>query len=200
MAGAVTAAAVAAAVAPFSPWQLTVTLAWDVMAVTYVVMVAAQLRPEGPRGKVADSFISVADDTHAIAGALLLAAVLASLVAVGFGLTKARQIGGVPAAILTITSVSAIASGWVVVHLHAAVHYGRLYLDERAIDFGTDEPTFWDFAYLAFTVGMTYQVSDTAVTGGRTRRAVLVHALISFAFGVVIIASAINVVGSLLGR
>ena len=39
------------------------------------------------------------------------------------------------------------------------------------------EPDYRDFAYVAFTIGMTYQVSDTTVTDRRIRRGVLAHAL-----------------------
>ncbi len=42
--------------------------------------------------------------------------------------------------------------------------YARLYYtgEDGGIDFNEDEPpTYIDFAYLAFTIGMTFQVSDT---------------------------------------
>jgi uncharacterized membrane protein len=61
-----------------------------------------------------------------------------------------------------------------------------------------DKPDYRDFAYLAFTIGMTYQVSDTNLTNRTIRHAVSRHALLSFVFGAVIIALAINTVASLL--
>ena len=67
------------------------------------------------------------------------------------------------------------------------------------MDFNQDEdPTYRDFAYLAFTIGMTYQVSDTNLTDGRIRATALRHALLSFVFGTAIIATMINVVAGLL--
>ena len=54
-------------------------------------------------------------------------------------------------------------------------------------------PDYRDFAYLAFTIGMCYQVSDQTVRNRHLRRTVLVHSIVSYAFGVVIIASTINV-------
>ena len=62
---------------------------------------------------------------------------------------------------------------------------------------GTEKPNFWDFAYLAFTIGMTYQVSDTTFTTPEFRKAALGHALLSFIFGTAIIATTINFVASL---
>ena len=56
-----------------------------------------------------------------------------------------------------------------------------------------------DFAYLAFTIGMTYQVSDTTLRDRGIRRTVLGHAFISYVFGVVIVAAGVNVVAGLFG-
>ena len=54
-----------------------------------------------------------------------------------------------------------------------------------------------DFAYLAFTLGMTYQVSDTALRTSQVRKIVLAHTLISYVFGAVIIAASINLLAGL---
>lgn len=54
-----------------------------------------------------------------------------------------------------------------------------------------------DFAYLAFTLGMTYQVSDTDLKTARLRRIVLFHTLLSYLFGTVIVAATINLVAGL---
>jgi len=68
------------------------------------------------------------------------------------------------------------------------------------IDFKNDgdPPDYQDFAYVAFTVGMTFQVSDTDVQARTIRRTVLRHALLSYLFGAVILAVTINVIASLL--
>jgi uncharacterized membrane protein len=68
------------------------------------------------------------------------------------------------------------------------------------VDFGeTAQPRYTDFAYLAFTVGMTFQVSDTQLRSGRMRAVVLTHALLSYLLGVVVIAATINLVAGLGG-
>ena len=59
---------------------------------------------------------------------------------------------------------------------------------------GDTLPTYFDFAYFAFTIGMTFQVSDICVTSHQIRRAVLVHALISFAYNSVVLAFVLNLV------
>ena len=55
------------------------------------------------------------------------------------------------------------------------------------------------FAYLAFTIGMTYQVSDTALHDRQLRGTVLYHAFLSYFFGVVIVATGVNVIAGLVG-
>ena len=54
-----------------------------------------------------------------------------------------------------------------------------------------------DFAYLALTIGMTFQVSDTNLKTTSIRRTALRHALLSYAFGTLIIATTINLVAGL---
>jgi uncharacterized membrane protein len=61
----------------------------------------------------------------------------------------------------------------------------------------SDNPDFLDFAYFAFVVGMTFQVSDVEVTSKRFRRFVLLHGLISFVYNTVIVALTINTLAGL---
>ena len=57
---------------------------------------------------------------------------------------------------------------------------------------GPRKPDDFDFAYFAFTVGMCFQVSDVVVTSAQIRRAVLGHAVLSFAYNTVIVALVLN--------
>jgi uncharacterized membrane protein len=50
---------------------------------------------------------------------------------------------------------------------------------------------------MAFTVGMAYGVTDTEPTHSAVRRVAFGHALLSYAFGTVILAVAINLVTNL---
>jgi len=84
-----------------------------------------------------------------------------------------------------------------------ALRYAHVWYTEPhgGIDFktkGAESPDYVDFAYTAFTVGMTFQVSDTDITQRAMRREVLRHALVSFLFGAVILATTVNVIASLL--
>jgi uncharacterized membrane protein len=84
----------------------------------------------------------------------------------------------------------------------SASRYTRAYYREgerREIDFnGDDEPNYVDFAYVAFTIGLTFQVSDTNLRSKAIRRIALRHAMLSYLFGAVIVGLTINVVATLL--
>jgi uncharacterized membrane protein len=58
-------------------------------------------------------------------------------------------------------------------------------------------PTYKDFAYLAFTIGMTFQVADTNLKASDVRHTVLRHALLSYLFGSLILAAAVNIIAGL---
>ena len=139
------------------------------------------------------------DDSRFAADVTLLAASVASLVAVGLTLVKGAQLGGSQEALFTAVAVAGVVLAWAVVHTVFALRYGHLYYLERGgIDFHDNcDPTYRDFAYVAFTIGMTYQVSDTELTSRTIRSTALRHALLSFLFGSAIIAMTINVVAGL---
>ena len=140
------------------------------------------------------------DSTPWILDVAILIASIASLGGVGYLLVAGATGGDVGAAIVGALSVVA---AWVTVHTVYMLRYARLYYggDEGGIDFHRDgyQPDYGDFAYLAFTLGMTYQVSDTDLTARAIRMAALRHALLSFLLGAIILAITINLVASLLG-
>lgn len=99
--------------------------------------------------------------------------------------------------------VACLAVSWVVVHTIFTLKYARLYYSPPigGVDFKQDaDPNFRDFAYLAFTVGMTFQVSDTDLGTSVMRGTVLRQALLSFLYAAIIIAVTINVIAGLSGH
>jgi uncharacterized membrane protein len=152
---------------------------------------------------------TVADPTRATSQLILVSAAIVSLAGVGFALHRAKQLrGGESGALATVALVTVVLS-WALVNTVFTLHYAHLYYNEPAsLDFGgaptgtqrdtAEPPNFIDFAYVAFTVGMTYQVSDTNVRGKAMRRTVLRHSLLAYLFGVFIVAMTINVLASFL--
>ncbi|MGB8003045.1 MAG: DUF1345 domain-containing protein, partial [Gaiellaceae bacterium] len=102
---------------------------------------------------------------------------------------------------LTTLGVASVMLAWAAIHTMFTLRYAHLYYTPPVggIDFES-KPDFRDAAYMSFTVGMTYQVSDTDISRKEIRRAVTRHALLSFVFGTTIIAVTINVVANLLNR
>jgi uncharacterized membrane protein len=91
---------------------------------------------------------------------------------------------------------------WTLVHTVFTLKDARLYYTGQpgGIDFNeTAAPDYRDFAYLSFTIGTTFQVSDTDIQTKQIRPTALRHAWLSFPLGAVIIATSINLVAGLAG-
>jgi uncharacterized membrane protein len=126
---------------------------------------------------------------------------LASLAGVGV-LLVGGQSKGLAQVIDALVGVGAVAVGWLCVHTVYVLRYARVYYasPEPPIDFNQDEdPTFSDFAYFSFNLGMAYQVSDTALRTSDIRRVVLGHTLLAYLYGTIVIASTINLVAGIGG-
>jgi len=132
---------------------------------------------------------------------VVLAAV-ASLGAVVLALVQSSSQQDATGVATVLLSVLAVVLSWALVNTVFAFKYARLYYidepDSEGIDFKQSErPAYSDFAYLAFTVGMSFAVPEAEPTSTRTRRVALVHALLSYLFGTGVLAVAINLVTNL---
>ena len=137
-----------------------------------------------------EDFHPLMDELVVMGAALLgLGAILGLLLAGG------AEAGRGSAAI----SVIGVFSAWASLHLMYAARYASHYYGlkvEGGIDFNDDgyRPAFKDFLYFSYNLGMTYQVSDTAVTDSTIRSVVLRHCLLSYVFGVAVLATVVNLV------
>jgi uncharacterized membrane protein len=184
----------------FEPWQVAVLVSYDLTALVLVVwMLLLVISMDSSQTAHA---ATREDDSRATADLLLVSAAVASLAGIALGLVKAAQEGGPLEGTLVGFAVLSIVLSWLLVQVVFTLRYARLYYGEGGgVDFNeAKEPDYRDFAYLAFTIGMTYQVSDTNLTSTSIRRTALRHALLSFVFGTSIIAVMINVVAGLLNR
>ncbi len=137
----------------------------------------------------------------ALADSLILAAGVTCLGAVGLVLIKAGSSHGGGKAFLIAVGVVSVAASWSCLHTIFMLRYARTFYTGQAggISFNeTEPPNYVDFAYVALTIGLTFQVSDTDLSSKQMRRTALRHALLSYLFGAVIVALTINVVASLL--
>jgi uncharacterized membrane protein len=180
------------------PAHLAALLGWDVAALTFLGWVWASLWPLDP-GQTA-RHAEREDPTRTAADLLVLGAALASLVAVGFLIVRVGPSGRLAELVQVGFGITSVVLSWSMIHTVFALRYAWLYYDGEngGITFHQDgEPRYSDFAYLAFTIGMTYQVSDTELNAPVIRADALRHSLLSFVFGTVIIALTINLVAGL---
>ena len=142
-------------------------------------------------------FATREDPTVPTTNLLLVLASLASLGGVALLLASADTGHKLLASLLGVASVAA---SWLTVHTLFTLGYAARYYtgSDGGIDFNQKAPpAYLDFAYLGFTIGMTYQVSDTTVGDPYIRRMVLRHALLSYLLGAVVLAISINLVAGL---
>jgi uncharacterized membrane protein len=193
--------ALAAAWAAGVSWAAAVLTAWDATAITYLASVwwsVATLSAARAR-----QIASSEDGSRRAAELLLVGASVASLVAVGFILAEVGRASGLERGLLTAFAVASVLLAWSVVHTVFALRYARLYYAPPVGGLGfadDDPPTYGDFAYVAFTIGMTYQVSDTEISKRPIRRTAIHHALLSYVFGAMILGIIINSIATLFGR
>jgi uncharacterized membrane protein len=180
-------------------WPIALSASWGIAAVVIVVWVWARVGWMDPATTRAHA--RAEDFSRPSADAAVLAASVTSLVAVGYTIITAGNREGTTKALLILLALSVVALSWLTVHTLYMLRYGDTYYGDPigGIDFNEEEPpSYRDFAYVAFTIGMTFQVSDTSLTSQPMRRLALRHALLSFVFGAVILALTINSVASLL--
>lgn len=132
---------------------------------------------------------------------VILVACVASIATTVVGLMSSDRSSDPTSVAAVILSVVGTMIAWTLVNTVYALKYARMYfLDQGGggLDVKQDEPpTYSDFASLAFTIGMSYAVSDVEPTSSAVRRKALPHALLSYFFGTVLIAVAINLVTNL---
>src|SRR5215470_17771512 len=145
---------------------------------------------------------------------LIVAVVLLPFVTWGLALTGgwdaaaltfhlASQESGAPRALLIGAAVLTVVLSWTLINTVYTLRYADQHFRSApgGIAFGTEDgqqrPGYRDFAYVAFTIGMTYQVSDTTLRDPQIRRSVLAHAILSYVFGVVIVAGSVNLISGL---
>jgi len=192
---------VALVLLPFVTWGLALVGGWDAAALTILLAVwPVIVRADGA---LAPQLAAREDETEGSARTLLVAACVASLAGAGYALHLADRDSGAPRLLLIGVAVLTVVLSWTVIN----TVYTLRYADENfrfkpgGIAFGAEDdqqqPGYRDFAYVAFTIGMCYQVSDTTLRDPRVRRTALTHALLSYLFGVVIIAGSVNLISGL---
>jgi uncharacterized membrane protein len=183
-------------------WHFSPAVGWIAAAAVYLVWTWWLVLPMDAEQTVAHVRQRREDGTAGVSHLVVLIASLAGLAGVGYLL--AAESGGQRHIGEALVGILSVIASWFAVHTTFTLRYALLYYSDDAaepISYHQDEyrPCYKDFAYLAFTVGMTYQVSDTDLASPRIRGSVLTQALVSFLLGAVVLASTINLVLTLAG-
>ncbi len=172
-----------------------VLIGWDITALIYLSItwpVIWFLDAEETR-----RLATAEDNTRPLADATLSAAAAGSLLGVVV-LLASRRTGGAQVEEVA-PGIGGVLLSWALIHTMFTLRYARIFYEEEAgVYFNQHSPpAYADFAYVAFTVGMTFQVSDTAITTTRMRTTVIRHALVSYMFGAAIFAVSVNILAGL---
>jgi uncharacterized membrane protein len=139
--------------------ELVSIISWVIATLVVLTWVWRVIWPQDPEGteRLAErESQSRTTDT----GVLIAAAV--SLGAVALAVVRASRGTDAEAIAAVLLSIIGAFLSWCLVNTVFALKYARLfYLDDGGIDFDrSGPPAYSDFAYLAFTVGMTYGTSE----------------------------------------
>jgi uncharacterized membrane protein len=175
-------------------------IGWDVGVLIYLVWAAIIMARCSTVASIRRN-ASIQDEG---AFGILLLAVAAALASLGAIFAELAVLDakspnyGVYIALAIITVVLS----WTFTHTIFALHYAHEFYGEGArakgLKFPDDEkPDYWDFVYFSFVVGMTFQVSDVAITQKSMRRMVVAHGALSFFFSTAIVAMMVNIAAGL---
>ena len=184
------------------------TLGWGAAALTYVTWVWLVVGGMDPAQTRAHA--TAEDPSRGATDILILAANVASLAAVAAVVVDSHR-GDVGSRLGDgLLALGSVALSWMLVQTLFTLRYAELYYSptegvggdgsswnssSAGINFNqADPPRYTDFAYLATSLGMTYQVSDTNLQNHRIRAEALKHGLLSYLFGTTILAATINLV------
>ena len=180
------------------PWQAAALVGWNATALCLIGLTWAVIATADAR--TTRDFAGNEDPGRTLVYVVVLVASAVSLVAATVLVRDSRSLGPGLARIVAGLCLLAVASAWGLTHTAFTMRYARLYYRDDSEGIGGMElpgkqaPAYFDFAYIAFTIGMCFQVSDICVTSRQIRRTVLLHAVISFAYNTVILAFVLNLV------
>lgn len=131
-----------------------------------------------------------------VLSAVILAAVAAEVV-------DRAHLNGVAVTLVVATLILV----WTFANALYALHYMHLFYtsddggkDAAGLEFpGSDEPTFADFVYFAYTIGAAASTSDVNISSPHIRHVVVAHSVAGFFFNLGVLALTINVIAGLSG-
>jgi uncharacterized membrane protein len=181
-------------------WLTSLLTGWNAGGALLMILQWLRIGSFGPQ-RTAER--AAADDPGRTAVYVLVVLTSAASLLAAIVLVRGARAPAGEGPLLFALCLSTVVLSWTLTHTAFTLRYAHLYYRDDAEGVGGVEfpggaaPSYLDFAYLAFTIGMCFQVSDSAVTGRQVRRAVLFHATLSFFYNTAILAFVLNLI---LGR
>ncbi len=173
-------------------WSRALMAGFDIAAVFFLLAITPVLRASGAatmRKHAAEN------DANRVVLLVITGVTMIAILTAVFSELSVKDGGGPPKGLI----VGTLALAWLFSNTIYALHYAHLFYVEGSkggLKFsGNGSPDYSDFVYFAFTLGMTFQTSDTAVESRNMRRIVTVHSLLAFVFNIGVLAFTINVLG-----
>ncbi|WP_413249332.1 DUF1345 domain-containing protein [Sinomonas flava] len=183
-------------------WWYAPAAGWGAAAMLYNVWIWVRIAPMDP--DQTRHHARQEDPRRSTRDFLILSANVAAIIAVVIVIVAGNQADGAAKAAFALLALVVVAASWLMVHTLFTLRYTELYYGASpagGIDFNQDDPPqYTDIAYMAFSLGMTYQVSDTAIKSHEIRVEALKHSILAFVFATLILAATINLVIGLAGQ
>ena len=164
---------------------------WDAAILLYLVL-TAWMMARSPVSEIRRH----ADAQDEGAFALMVLTVAAAMASMGAIFAELAREGDMEPLSYAL-AIATVVLSWAFIHTIFALHYAYDFYGEgqraNGLKFpGDAKPDYWDFVYFAFVIGMTFQVSDVAVTNKWIRRSVVAHGVLSFFFTTTVVALTVN--------
>lgn len=183
-------------------WAMGGMAAFDLAALIFLIACVGLLRDADAMAMRVSAERNDANRAMLLAISSVTTLAVLAAVASELGAAGVRPDAG-PDAVMVALIVATLTLAWLFGNSVYALHYAHLFYrkgdggkDAGGLDFpGTKEPEYWDFLYFAFTLGMTFQTSDTSIRSTMMRKVVTAHSMVAFVFNLGVIAFTINVLG-----
>lgn len=183
---------------------VVIMIIWNAFALTFIFiswMVFISRTPEQMRARAREE-----DGSRVFVFLLILISCFASMFAV-LSLILSQDSRNTPLYIYVSVAIGTMLFSWFMVHTTFCFHYAHLYYDDAqenrsvhagGLEFPKDkQPDYLDFVYFSYVIGMTFQVSDVAISSRTIRRLALLHGLVSFILNTFVVALTINLIAGL---
>ena len=189
-------------------WDMPMRLliAFDTGAVTFIAAVWFMMS----RATEADMRwrSAIEDEGRHTILSLAAAIAVAILLAIIFELHGSKDLAPSDQRIHVALAAATILLSWIFMNTMFALHYAHDYYGEGegtgdavagGLNFpGGGAPTYSDFLYFAFVIGMTFQVADVAIESPGLRRVALAQGVLAFLFNVIVLALTINILAGMI--